>query len=201
MRRAVALATGLLALAAAGPVAAGSPAAAPAATVTALREPPRNALSLPLLSLSGLAGVGLQYEHQLEARRFSVAVALAARGNAGGDYRSLATSASIELRYWLKGRAVWCHLPRRAMVGWFAGARLDASRTTTHDRVEDRDLSASQAFAETLTFGYRFAIRGRVELTPSLGFGLRSEIDTSGRLPSWTRSTFTLGFTAGWLFD
>ncbi len=199
MRRVIVLAAALLVLAAAGPAAA-DPVADPAVAATAQREPPRDLVSLPLLSLSGLAGVGLQYEHQLEARRFSVAVALAARANAGGDYRSLATSASIELRYWLKGRAVWCDLPRRAMVGWFAGARLDVSRTTTHDQVEDRDLGASRGFAETLTFGYRFAIRGRVELTPSLGFGLRSEIDESGRLPSWTRSTLTFGITAGWLF-
>lgn len=164
------------------------------------RKSPRHVVSLPLLSLAGAAGIGVQLEQKLAAPRWSVAVALAARGNAGGDYSSLATTVSAEARYWLRGRAIWSDLPAGSAVGWFAGARLDVTRVRTRDTIDDRALGASLGFAETLTLGYRFAVKGRVAITPSIGLGVKSEVDTSGRLPSWTRGDARIGLTLGWLF-
>jgi len=175
---------------------AGIAAAEPAVERTA----PRHVVSLPLLSLSGAGGIGVQLEQQLDRPRWSVAVGLAVRSNAGGDYSSLATTLSAEARYWLKGRAVWCDLPARSPVGWFVGARLDVTRTRTRDDVEDRALGSSLSFAETATFGYRFAVKRRLEITPSLGLGAKTEVDTSGRLPSWTRAEARIGLAVGWFF-
>jgi hypothetical protein len=44
------------------------------------------------------------------------------------------------------------------------------------------------------------AIERRVEVTPSLGLGVKTEIDASGRLPAWTRGEARLGLTVGWLY-
>lgn len=171
-----------------------------AADTEVRRESPRHVVSVPLLSLAGAAGIGVQLEQKLAAPRWSIAVALAARGNAGGDYSSLATTISVEARYWLRGHAVWCDLPARSAVGWFAGARLDMTRVRTRDTIDDRSLGSSLGFAEALTLGYRFAVKRRVEITPSIGLGVKSEVDTSGRLPSWTRGDGRIGLTLGWLF-
>ena len=48
--------------------------------------------------LAGAAGIGVQLEQKLDSPRWSIAVGLAARKNAGGDYTSLATTVSIEAR-------------------------------------------------------------------------------------------------------
>ena len=202
MRRLPALAGTLAAalVSAPGAAPAQAPLETPAQVLDTPAPAPRNALSLPLLSLAGAAGLGIQYERQLDARRWSLAVAVAARENAGGDYESLATSASIELRYWLQGRAVWSDLPARSMAGWFAGARFDTAWIRTRDELEDRSLGSAVGFAETATFGYRFAVRRRVEITPSIGLGVKTEVDASGRLPAWTRGDARLGVTLGWLY-
>ena len=170
------------------------------AQVAVDRPAPRHAVSLPLLSLAGGGGIGVQLEQQLRDPRFSVAVAFGARRNAGGDYSSLATSVSVEARYWLKGRALWCDLPARSMVGWFLGARADVARTRTRDTIEDRGIGASLSFAETLTVGYRFAVKRRLEISPSAGLGAITEVDTTGRLPAWTRGEARMGVTVGWMF-
>jgi hypothetical protein len=157
-------------------------------------------VSVPLVSLQGLAGVAARYEALVPGRRWSLGAGTGLRAHAGGDYRSMVLSAGGEARYWLSGRAVLSDLPARSMVGWFTGGRLDVAWTRTTDRVEDRSIGDNLALAATATFGYRIAARGRVEITPAVGLGVTSDLDLRGRLSPWTRPVARLGLTVGWMF-
>lgn len=157
-------------------------------------------VSLALPALQGFGGVAVQAEQLLAPRRISVVAGAGMRASAGEDFGSRTLSLSGEVRYWFTGRALWTRLPRRSMVGWFAGARVDAAWTSNRDRLEDRGLGSNLGIALTATGGYRIAIRRRVELTPSLGLGLTTDVDPSGRLPAFTRGTARLGLTVGYMF-
>ncbi|HUH04716.1 MAG TPA: hypothetical protein VML75_22120 [Kofleriaceae bacterium] len=167
------------------------------ATETARRD---RVVSLALPALQGFGGIAAQAEQLLPERRISLVAGLGVRSSAGEDFGSRTLSLGGEARYWFTGRALWTRLPERSMVGWFTGARLDVAWTDTRDRVEDRDIGSNLGLAVTATSGYRIAIRRRVEVTPSLGLGLTTEIDPTGRLPALVRGTLRLGLTAGWMF-
>lgn len=169
--------------------------------VSAAAEPRRDrAVSLALPALQGFGGMAVQAEQLWRERRTSLVAAVGLRSSAGEDFGSRTLSLSGEARYWFTGRALWTRLPRRSMVGWFAGGRLDLGWTHLRDEVDDRGIGSNLGIAVTATGGYRIAIRRRVELTPSAGLGITTEIDPSGRLPAFGRGTLRLGFTAGWMF-
>jgi hypothetical protein len=175
----------------------GQSASALSATAAARRD---RVVSLALPALQGFGGIAGQAEQLLPERRISLVAGLGVRSSAGEDFGSRTLSLSGEARYWFTGRALWTRLPGRSMVGWFTGGRLDLAWTHTRDRVDDRGIGSNLGVAVTATGGYRIAIRRRVELTPSLGLGLTTEIDPSGRLPAFARGTLRLGLTAGWMF-
>jgi hypothetical protein len=174
---------------------------APGDTAVIVAEAPaRNAVSLPLLSMKGFAGIGVQYERFALPDRWSLAGSVAARSNVGGDYDSLGLGIGIEARYWLKGKTLWAKLPTRSMVGWYLGARVDVGWTRTVDEVRDSTVGSGLAIAETGFIGYRFVIRDRVEITPALGISVRTELDLHGRLPAWTRGGMAGAVTVGWMY-
>jgi hypothetical protein len=158
------------------------------------------AISVGLWSLMGLSTVAGQYEQQLSQRRWSWVAGGGVRSGAGGDYRSTTLAAGGELRYWLRGRAIWSDAAPASMVGWFAGARVDIAWTRTVDQIRDRTAGNNLALAVTGNFGYRFLIRGRVELATWVGMGGTREIDLGGRLPGYTRPSPRLGTSLGWCF-
>lgn len=181
-----------------------SPAAAQPATtgtITATAAPRRDrALSIGLPALQGFGGIAGYYEQLLPGRPWSLVTGGGIRLGARGDFSSITLAAGAEARYWLRGSAIWCDAPPRSMVGWFAGGRVDLAWTHTHDDVADRSLGNNLGVAVTGTFGYRFLIRGRVELTPLVGLGVTRETDLGGRLPGFTRGTARVGLTLGWMF-
>lgn len=162
--------------------------------------PARNAVSLPLFSMKGFGGIGVQYERFALPDRWSLAGSVAARSNVGGDYDSLGLGLGFEARYWLKGRTLWAKLPARSMVGWYLGARIDVGWTRTVDEVRDSTVGSGLAIAETGFIGYRFVIKERVEITPALGISVRTELDLHGRLPAWTRGGMATAITVGWMY-
>lgn len=162
----------------------------------ALAGGPASAISVQLPSLNA-SGMNLQYERFALPDAWSLAAGLGLRSTAGGDYDSMSMSAGAEIRYWFTGRAFRSSL-RHAMVGPFAAARFDMGRTTTS--MDERTIGTMLTLTETLSLGYRFAMWQRVELTPSLGLALRTDIDRHGSLPTATRGTPTLGLTLGWMY-
>jgi len=158
------------------------------------------AVSVGLWSVQGLAGIQAQYETLLDNRRWSWIAGGGFRFNAGGDYSSSTLAAGGELRWWILGRAVWAKAPPRSMLGWYLGARVDAAWTRTHDDTVARTIGQNLAIAITGTAGYRFLIKGKVELTPMVGLGATREIDLRGRLPAWRRATGRIGMTVGWMW-
>jgi hypothetical protein len=153
-------------------------------------ELPRNALSLqvPSLFASGIAG---QYERAV-LTKFSLVAGLGLRSGASGDFDSRTVALGGEARVWI--REDW------NVSGPYVGARLDVARFSLHDEVEDRLVGKSWSITESLQAGWRFRIRDRVEITPSIGFGVRQEITDGGPLASWSRGALLFGLTAGALF-
>lgn len=142
-------------------------------------------------------GLALEAERDLPAHRLSLAAALSYRATAGGDYTSSTQGAGVELRYWLRRRAIWTHRPRGAAVGWYLAARLDLSRTALRDRM-DTSLGAMTTTGTAVLVGYRFAPWRGLELRPFLGLAVRT--DRGGGLPPWTRGAIGYGLAVGWTF-
>ena len=159
---------------------------------------PTRAVSVHVPALLA-AGLAVQYESLAWHPSVSWAAGAGVRATAAGDYRSLAFNVGGQLRYYFTGRSFRSRW-RETLLGPFAGVRLDITRTTTRDRRADRDLPASLTIAEYVEVGYRFGLWGRVEITPSVGLGGRTDIDESGFLPATSRPVLTAGLTAGWLF-
>ncbi len=169
---------------------------------TVIAAPPRRdrAVSIGLWSLAGLATLAAQYEQQHVRRRWSWIAGGGIRRGAGGDYHSTTLAAGGEIRYWLRGQAVWADLPPRSIAGWFAGARMDLAWTRTVDDARDRTAGNNLAIAVTGSFGYRFVIRRRVELATWVALGATREADLGGRLPAYWRPSPRLGTSLGWMF-
>lgn len=159
----------------------------------------RNAVSLHVLSL-GARSLSVEYERFVLPPKLSVAAGFGIRDNAGGEYEAMTVAAGAEVRYWFSGRAVWSRLGPGNMAGPYVAGRLDLARTSTRDDVLDESLGSTVTVAESIAAGYRFVAFRRLEITPSLGVSVRTEIDTSGRLSPWTRGAAVAGLTLGWLF-
>lgn len=153
--------------------------------------PRENALSLPLIGLM-VHSLGVQYERRLP-RSLSLATSMGIRRSGGEDFDVLELGFGVEGRYWLMGAKL------NAMRGPYFGARVEwgTTRVAEHDRV----IGTTVRFGESVSFGYRWVFWNRMELTPSVGFGARTELDGRGRLAPWTRpELFRLGTTIGVMF-
>jgi hypothetical protein len=172
----------------------------PVASPPILSRPPRNAVSVQLLSFFN-HGVTLQYERQLVSR-VSVATSLNRRWSGGGDtYDVTEMGVGTEGRVWLVGRGPLTKWDGLAMVGPYIGVRFDLGQTRVEEVATDRLVGTSLRISETLTFGARIVIAKYFELTPSYGIGFRTEVDPRGRLATWTRfEPMRWGMTAGVMF-
>ena len=174
-----------------------------AATCASAAEPervaiPMNAASLLLPSLTN-GGVAVQYERFVAPPRLSIATSMGVRYSGGKDYDVIESGFGGECRVWFDGRAPFTHFTGRAMVGPYLGFRVDFG--LTHETYGGHVAGNAMRVAESVSLGYRFAVASRIEITPSLGAGLRTEIDPRGRLPAWTRGEILrMGVTAGVLF-
>ena len=185
---------------AASPAAAQSPAVAESPTTLQTSAPARshNAVSIHLPAV-GDTGIAMQYERFVLPDRWSLAATVSLRSSASGDYDSWTTAGGLELHYWFRGRSLRSSLTR-SMVGWHAGARLALSRTSLSSEQKNADIGSMISVSGALVGGYRFAMWRRVELTPSLGLGVRTDVDPAGVVPPRTRGVVTLGTTLGWMF-
>jgi hypothetical protein len=162
-----------------------------------LPRPPRNGAHLSFFSLFG-PGVALEYERALPPR-FSFLSGLGVRATGGDEYSTVALTTSLELRYWLYGKAPWTEYRGPAMVGPFLTLREDVSWTSVEDELRDRLAGTAVEVAETLGFGYRVTL-GPVAVTQAHGFSLITQMDPRGRLAPTTYFALKLGVTLGVLF-
>ncbi len=170
------------------------------ASATATAPGPASTIWLSLPSIDGATGAELGYERWSPWHRVSLVGTFGFRHTASGDYSGYAGGAGVEARWYWRGRALWTPLPRGAMVGAFVGGRVDASISHTRDVADDRSLGSSLAIGGEGVFGYRIAPWRGLEITPSIGIGLRNEHDLRGRLPPWTLATLAVGLEVGWMF-
>jgi hypothetical protein len=144
--------------------------------------------------------VALQYERYIKPRQLSLVLGAGVRSSSRGDYSSLVTSVGIEPRWWLaRGPSRSRRLGADAMLGPYLGLRFDTSFLMMTDTARDQWVGGSVGLSFVGSFGWRFAI-GRIELTPGLGIGSRSDFDAAGRLAAWTRAVFRFDWTVGWMF-
>ncbi len=159
--------------------------------------PPRNALSLQLISIVN-SGVNVQYD-RLMAPNFSFGPSLGFRKSGGADIDVLESNFGIESRYWLIGREPFSRFDGRAMVGPYVSARIDFG--ITRDTQNGHVLGTQMSVAEGVALGMRFVIVRRFEVTPSAGFGLRTDFDPRGRLaPFWRGELGRFALLAGVMF-
>jgi len=162
-----------------------------ARTDTAPEQPYHHAISLQLMTLDRTA-LAIQGEHDLGWKKLSIAVVLGARMAATGDFGSTTLGGGVELRRWL--------LRPTTMNGWYVAARTDIARTAIEDMVDGRDIGALVTWSAGISTGYRFVIRDRVEITPSIGSALVVEGGLDGMSPVTARGATMIGLTSGVTF-
>jgi hypothetical protein len=84
------------------------------------------------------------------------------------------------------------------MKGWYVAARTDVARTSIDDMVDDRDVGSMLTWSAGISTGYRFVIKDRVEITPSIGSALVVESGTMS--PATARGAAIISLTAGVVF-
>jgi hypothetical protein len=150
---------------------------------------PDTVVSVPIPSVSR-GGMAIQAERYL-SRRFSLAGSLGGRSGAEGDYESLTIAAGVEGR--------WFFLARRNGTGPFGAVRVDFSRITARDTVDDREIGTTRSIAGSALVGWRWLLWRHLEITPSIGMAIRTEA-TSRSLATDTRGALTIGWTIGWMW-
>lgn len=154
-------------------------------------QPYHHAVSVQLLTVDR-TGAAIQGEHDLGWQKLSIALAVGARSAARGEFGSTTLGAGLELRRWLRRPTT--------MNGWYVAVRTDLSRTSIDDMVDDRDLGSLVTWSAGASTGYRFVIRNRVEITPSIGTALVIEGGLDGMSPATARGVAIIGLTAGVTF-
>jgi hypothetical protein len=161
-------------------------------------EGPRNAVTVSLVAPIG-RGVSMSYERAFVGSKLGLSAISGMRFADGGDFRTRGYGLGAELRWYALGRAAFRPLATRAMVGFFLYGRATWTLTTLRE-AEGRDLvGRSHRLGLYGGLGYRFAFGPAIELTPSLGFGLHTDVVQG--LASGTSPTATFSMTMGWLFE
>lgn len=156
-------------------------------------EPRRDfALSLPLVGLLA-SSVGFQLEQRVAAR-WSLATSMALRKSGGDDYDVRETGFGVEGRRWLaRARGL------RALRGPFVAARLEHGVTSAS--LHGRPIGSTVRVGASGAFGWRWIIAERVEIAPSVGVGVRVELDGRDRVAPWARAEiFRFSTTVGVVF-
>lgn len=137
-------------------------------------------------------GLSLQGEHRV-APHLSVVIEGGLRGGALGDYSSTTWMLGADLRWWFRPRGPV------AIAGPYLAAHASAGRTSLVMSATGDGLGTSWGLEQRADVGWRFTIRGRVALTPSLGVGTHEDLDGRGRLAPTTRSSIAVGLELGCL--
>ena len=161
-------------------------------------QPLEHALWVAVPAADSARGAAIGYEHWFPCYRLSASISGAVRQTASGDYDGVAAGGGAELRFYPRAHSRFSRQPVGSMVGWFAGARLDLGHHWTSS--EGRSLGEAVVAGANVQVGYRIQPWRRLEITPSIGHGVRIEHDLSGRLAPWVKHGHTIGLTVGLLF-
>ena len=137
-------------------------------------------------------GLSLEVEHRLGGH-LSVMLETGLRGGALGDYSSTTWLLGADLRWWFRPRGAI------AIAGPYLAAHASAGRTALVMSATGAGLGTSWGLEQRADLGWRFTLRGRVAVTPSLGLGTHEDLDGSGRLAPTTRSAIAVGLEIGCL--
>lgn len=164
-------------------------AASPARAEPARAEPARNEVvaTQPLALVA--RGVSLSYERRI-ARRLSAVALGGLRAAALEDYDSWTVTAGAELRAWLRRST--------PMRGPFVALHASAGHTRLSDDTMGY-VGGSTALSQRLDVGWRFTIRDRLAIAPTLGLGVREDLDSTGRLATTARGQIAIGLEVGWM--
>jgi hypothetical protein len=134
-------------------------------------------------------GVSLSYERRVTERLSAVALG-GLRAAALEDYSSWTATVGGELRAWLRAAT--------PMRGPFVALHASAGHTRLSDDVMG-DVGGSTALSQRIDVGWRFTIRGRLAIAPTLGLGAREDLDAAGRLATTVRGHMAIGLEVGWM--
>jgi len=134
-------------------------------------------------------GVSASYERRIAERVSAVAIG-GIRAAALEDYSSRTFTVGGELRAWLRQRT--------PMRGPFLALHASAGHTRLSDDVMG-DVGGSTALSQRFDAGWRFTIGGRVEIAPTVGLGLREDLDSTERLATTVRGHIAIGLEVGWM--
>lgn len=151
------------------------------------RRPDHTVVSLPVMALSSKA-FAVQAERPL-SRRLSLALTVAARDAADGDYQATSFGLGVEVRVWLRPR----------QHGLFVAPRVELGRTQLSLSETGRGLGSAIVVGEALMSGYRLVLLHRVEVTPSIGVAMWHDLVQRG-VPDATRVSPVFGLSVGWIF-
>ncbi len=165
----------------------------PHAWETPVRDAPVQAVSFHPFALMS-PGLSVAYERALP-RRFSILGRAAFWAPIGGDYRSRNLGLSAEARWYVLGRGPFTRFHTEAIVGPYLGLRVGVTQTVLVDHRNDRRVGTAQRFALEGSFGFRMAIRGRVEITPYVGALFYS--DFLAGMATTMRPSLSWGFSIG----
>jgi hypothetical protein len=158
---------------------------------------PRTAISTQPLAFFA-RGAALSYERLLVPRGSAAALA-GYRAAAQGDYASSTIHGGLEGRVWIRPSADM-RCDSIAMSGPFLGLRMGVGYTRLVDSMDDRSVGSSVAVSPTLQAGWRFVAWRLVEVTPSIGLGVRADIDPPSGLVSTPRGALAFNLSVGWMF-
>lgn len=152
-------------------------------------EPVREeVISTQPLSLVG-RGVSASYERRF-ARRWSVVALGGLRAAALEDFSSRTVSLGGEARFWIRGCT--------PMRGPFVALHASVGHTRLSDDVMGYVGSAT-GLSQRADIGWRFTIKSRIAIAPTVGFGTREDLDWTGRLATTVRPQIAFGLELGWL--
>lgn len=134
-------------------------------------------------------GVSASYERRF-ATRWSVVALGGLRAGALVDFSSRTISFGGEARFWIRR----CTPMRGPFVALHAGAG--------HTRLSDDVMGyvgSSTSLSQRADIGWRFTIKSRVSLAPTVGIGTREDLDSTGQLATTVRPQLAFGLELGWL--
>ena len=136
-----------------------------AMTTAAAAETPDNEVETQVLAFVA-RGAAVGYEHGLTPK-WSAEASLGLRGAALGDYTSTTWTLGVEARWWY----------RTAMDGPYVGLHASAGRTSLAMSDGGDAIGHSWGFEQRVDFGWRFIIKKRLAITPSIGIGEHEDVD------------------------
>lgn len=164
--------------------------AEPAPTLAAQAEqaPAVEVFSTQPLALIGL-GLSAGYERQLTDRTSAVGLA-GFRAPALEDFSSRTLTLGGELRLWLRRHS--------GLRGPYVAFHASAGYTRLSDDAMGY-IGSSTGLTQRFDIGWRWVIRDRVSIAPSIGLGWREDIAGSGHLATTARGVAAIGLELGWM--